>query len=117
MKALVVFHDNGLHILARWLKPGFKHVFVVLRDGDYWIVVDGRVGVPGVEVFAPGDYDLAAYYRAEGCTVIETYQRQTVLRSPFAVANCVGLTKAVLCLRSAALTPWQLYKYLERTNP
>ena len=116
MDAIICFHDHGTGFLSRFLKPGFRHCFVAVRNGNYWIAVDGCEGVPLIEVVAPGDYDFAAYCRAKGFTVIKTEQRTTVPRSPFAIANCVGLTKAVLCIRSTAITPYGLYKFLRR-NP
>lgn len=115
MKALVVFHDHGNHMLAWMLKKGFKHVFVVVCIDDQWVLIDGRAGVPVIE-HIPADYvDLAEFYRAEGFTVIETEQRTKPPRSPFAIANCVGLVKATLSIRSNALTPYGLYKYLKRS--
>lgn len=114
MKILVVFHAHGCHVLSRFLKPGFSHVFVAVRDGDYWVSLDMRAGVPAVEVAAPGDFDLATFYRAEGFTVIETWQREDPPRGPFAIANCVGHAKAILCIRSFAITPYSLYKHLRR---
>ena len=113
MKALAVFHDHGSHISARFLKSGFRHVFVVVESGNYWIMIDGRAGVPVIEAVAAGGFDLARFYRDQGFTVIETEQRITVPQSPFAIANCVGLSKAVLSVRSCAITPWRLYKYLK----
>ena len=85
---------------------------MAVRNDDYWIMIDGCEGVPLIQVVAPGDYDLATYFRNMGVTVIETSQRDTVPRSPFAVANCVGLVKAVLCIRSTAITPYGLYRHL-----
>ena len=115
MDAIVVFHDRGTGFLSRFLKPGFKHCFVVVRNGNYWIVVDGGVGVPQIEVVAPGDFDFATYCRDQDFAVIETEQRDTVPRSPFVLANCVGFTKAVLCIRAPfAVTPYRLYKHLRR---
>ena len=116
MRAIVCFHDHGCHILSRLLKPGFKHVFVAVHNGNYWIMIDGRAGVPVVEVVAPDDFDLAGFYRDEGFTVIETQQRALPPRGPFAIANCVGLAKAILSIRSTAITPYALYRYL-RTHP
>ena len=114
MRALVVFHDKGIGFLSRFLKPGFRHCFVAIRNGNYWIMVDGLNGVPSIEVVAPADFDLATYCRDKGFTVVETKQRGTVPRSPFSVANCVGLVKAVLCIRSMVITPYGLYKHLRR---
>ena len=75
-------------------------------------MVDGLNGVPSIEVVAPADFDLATYCRGRGGTVIETEQRDTAPHSLFAVSNCVGLVKAILCIRSAAITPYGLYKHL-----
>lgn len=116
MDALVVFHGHGCHVVSRLLKTGFSHVFVAVRAGEYWISIDMRAGVPVIEAVAPGGYDLAAFYRDQGFIVIETSQRDKPLRGPFAVANCVGNVKAILSLRSSAITPYGLYRHLRR-NP
>jgi len=118
MRALVVFFDpEG----ARWewaLKVGFRHVFCVIDDGEYWIMVDGRDGRPVVEVFGTSDYDMKAFYEGTpGYNVIEIERPDRPLRSPIVTVNCVGLIKAHLCIRAPwAVTPWQLYQYLERKH-
>lgn len=114
LKALAVFHGHGDHALSGLLKRGYRHVFAAVQAGDYWVSIDGRMGVPVIEVVAPGDFDLAQFYREEGFTVIETRQQDVPPRSPFAIANCVGMVKAVLCIQSPAVTPWQLFKYLRK---
>lgn len=117
MIALAVFHGDSDHVLARFLKPGFRHVFVAVQNGNYWIMVDGCEGVPVVEVIAPSDFDMAEYFRAMGFTVVETEQRGKAPGAPLAVANCVGLAKAVLCLRAPfAITPYGLYKHLRKSQ-
>jgi hypothetical protein len=113
-RALVVFSDGGNHPLSRFLKPGFGHCFVCLRTGDYWIKVDGREGVPEFEVLTLGTFDLAAFYRDNGYTVVETEPGSSPIRGPFIPANCVGLVRAALSLRTWALTPFQLFKFLTR---
>lgn len=114
MKALAVFHGHGCHVLSRFLKPGFSHVFVAVRTGNYWVMIDGRAGVPVIEVVAPSDFDLVGFYRDQGFTVIETQQRALPPRGPFAIANCVGLAAAILSIRSTAITPYRLYRYLRK---
>ncbi len=113
-RCLAVFHGDGHGFLARFLKPGFRHCFVAVLNKNCWVVIDGRNGVPDIDVFAQADYDLATFFRGQGFTVIETVQRGQAPRSPFAVANCVGLVKAILCVRSAAITPHGLYKHLRK---
>lgn len=116
MKALAIFHGNSDHILARFLKPGFRHCLAAIQNGNYWIMVDGCEGIPVVEVVAPSDFDLAEYFRDKGFTVVETEQGE-VPRSPFAVANCVGMVCAILCIRAPfVLTPYGLYKHLRKSQ-
>jgi len=114
MKALVVFHDHGEGWLCRLLKPGFRHVYCAINDGCYWIVTDGQAGLPEVKVAAAADYDLAAFYREQGFTVVETRQGARPPLGPFSIANCVGMVKAVLAIRSTAVTPYGLYRHLTR---
>ena len=95
---------------ARWLKPGFVHCFVLVEKQGEWVKVEGARGKLDVTYLGKIS-DAAAYY--EGTTVATTVRYES-LRSPWIVGSCVGLTKSVLGIRSFALTPWQLYKYLSR---
>lgn len=115
MRALVVFVDESRHPLRRLLKPGFHHVFTALRQDEYWITVDAARGLPDIRVVANADYDLAGMYRHMEYIVLEAMRGDQAIRVPFVRTSCVGLTKAVLGIRSMAVTPWQLYKHLRGT--
>lgn len=116
MKALVIFSGGGepSHPLAFLLKKNFRHCGVAVQTGDYWVMLDGERGVPAVTVVSSASFDLATFYRAEGFTVVETEQRDRPSWAPFLVANCVGLVVGVLCLRTWAITPHQLYLHLTK---
>lgn len=116
MKALVIFCDGGepAHPLAFLLKAGFRHCCVALLSGDYWLLLDGERGVPVFRVLAAGDFDLAGHYRDCGLAVVEIEQASRPLRAPLVLANCVGFVKAVLCIRSLAVTPFGLYRHLTK---
>lgn len=117
MKALVVFHRHGTHMLARWLKRGFKHCFVAVESDGYWIVIDGKDGVPAIDVVAGSDFDLAEFYRSKKYTVIETQQHTSEPSWPLAVDNCVGLVKCVLAIDAPLVfTPYQLFRHLQNGN-
>lgn len=95
------------------LKPGFRHCFVCLRDGDYWLLVDAALGVPLIKVLQQADFGLAAFYRELGFTVVETTQNEQPIRCPVSLASCVGVVKAVLAIRAPFVwSPYQLYKHL-----
>ncbi len=115
MKALVVFHDHGCHPLARFLKAGFKHCFVVVAAGPYWVRLDGHGDQPVIDVVCASDFDLAMFYRQEGYTVVKTRQEIQPSLWPFVTANCVGLVSAVLCRRNLLVfTPYRLYRSIVR---
>lgn len=112
MRAVVCFHDHGDGYLSRLLKPGFRHVFILVDDGTYWIAIDGRAGLPVVRVEAARVFDIAEHYRAQGMTVVEATQAATAPSRLFAPCNCVGLVAGILGLSCRAITPWQIYRHL-----
>jgi hypothetical protein len=114
--ALVVFHEHGHGLFCRWLRWGFRHVFVVVKCEGYWIALDGRAGLPELQVVAGADFDLIAHYRCQhGFTVLGLTAPRHRSRVPVLLATCVGATKRILGLRAFwILTPHQLYRYLKR---
>ena len=118
MKTVVSFREYGNHPLKWMLKEGFKHVVIAIQTGEYWTEIDYSVGVPIVTVLAHKDYDIATYYEDLGYITVERDQEINkqfnfnLFRGNIFVANCVGLTKALLGLNSWAITPYQLYKRL-----
>ena len=116
MKALCVFTDPGDTRLAWLLRPGFRHVFACLNDGAWWTMFDPRDGCAVVQTIQGADYDLRGDFEAQGYVVVETEQGPPI-RAPMIVSNCVGLTKAILCIRAPFVqTPYGLYKHLIRTG-
>jgi hypothetical protein len=115
MKALVVFSDRSGICLARFLRPGYRHCFVALVSGGYWIVFDGRAGQPDLEVAAGADFDLAAFYRRCGLNVIETSVTRRRPLQPIMLGTCVGAAKRLLGISALlAFTPYGLYQHLRK---
>lgn len=113
--ALVVFCDGTELAWLRLLKPGFRHVFVALRDGPHWVTLDPLS--PHMEVVVqdlPPGFDLARWFRDRGLTVVETVpDRSRRTPAPWAPFTCVEAVKRVLGLHAPfILTPWQLYRRL-----
>lgn len=114
-RALVVFDRHGAGPFARLAGAGFGHCFVALDDGRYWILFDGKAGVPELRVVAGSDDDLAAFYRGHGYAVVETETEGRPPRQPLMLGTCVGAAKRLLGLRAPhVLTPAQLYRRLTR---
>ena len=115
MRALVVFHDKGCHRLDFLLQPRFRHVFCAVAVDGFWLVIDGKAGVPEFQVAASQQVDLALFYRKQGFVVVETETGDRPLRAPLVVNNCVGVVKTALSIRAPfAQTPYALYKVLRR---
>jgi hypothetical protein len=123
MKALVMFRDSDGHPLSGVLKKGFKHCFVCVYDGKYWIETDIVNNCVTVRVMADRTWsleDMKNFYSNLGFNVVLTSQRafRPSLLNPFygtfMVANCVGLVKTVLGIHNFSWTPYSLYKELTK---
>ena len=103
------------------LRPGFGHCFVALETGGHWVTANRRAAGLTLRVAAPAGYDLAAFYRRHGFTVVETMWRapsRARLSDACRLATCVGYCKALLGLRAPWVwTPYQLYRHLTETRP
>lgn len=119
MRAVVSFRDYGQHPLNFLLKKGFRHVVVAVLTPHGWVEIDYSVGVPVVKVFDP-TINLEAYYEQLGYICVTTKQnvnkefKFNLFYGNILIANCVGLVKAILGIDSFAITPYQLYKRLNK---
>lgn len=114
-RAIVVFHDHGIHWASPVLKTGFRHCFIVMEVGAYWVSIDPRAGLPEIDVVATASYDLATFYRSHGFATVETERAASppFRFMPWSLANCVGVVKAILGLRAPlVVTPHMLYRTL-----
>jgi len=120
MKALVMFKDSSGHPLDFFLKPKFKHCFVCIQSGDYWIEINSIKNVLSIKVMTGADYDMEDFYRNLGHIVVLTSQRVVcpskfnIFYGSFMVANCVGVVKSVLGINNLSWTPYSLYKELTK---
>ena len=114
-RALVVFAGHADLWWLRLLKPGFRHCFVALGDGRIWVSIEPLSHCTEVVVTpVHGPFDLAAHYRAQGLTVVETVVRNVPSTPmPWRPFTCVEGVKRVLGLRAPWVwTPWDLYRCL-----
>lgn len=114
-EALVVFSGQTELRLLRFLRRGFRHCFAAFRDGDRWLTFDPLSHRTEIRTqTVPADFDLAAYYRAQGLTVLPVRLPPVPARAaPLRPFTCVEATKRALGLHAPwVFTPWQLYRYL-----
>lgn len=116
---LVVFTDATDLWWLRLLRPGFRHCFVALACAGGWVVVDPMSHCTAVAHFPLSqEFDLAGWYRQHGLKVIAVKKispdKGVALLLPHSCVECV---KRILGIRAAmVLTPWQLFRYLNKTR-
>ncbi len=115
LRAWVVFCDNTELAWLRPLRPGFRHCFTVLHDGNRWIAIDPLAALLEVTVppVAP-DFDLPGWFAGQGHTVVPApVGRDKSRPAPWAPFTCVETCKRLLGIHAGfVLTPWQLFRHL-----
>jgi hypothetical protein len=115
-KAWVVFSGQTELPWLRFLKPGFRHCYVVLHDGERWISVDPLSHFTEVAVHhhVPADFDLPNWLRGRGLKVIRAPDNHAPRKTaPFMPFTCVEAVKRIIGIHQRFIfTPWQLYSHL-----
>ena len=113
--ALVVF-SGATHLWwLRFLRPGFRHCFVVLRFADSWVVVNPMAHQTEVGVYQDAQpASVVRHYRARGMTVVACPVRPAPRHPlPWSPFTCVEAAKRLLGVQEPGiLTPWQLYQHI-----
>lgn len=120
-RVLVAFSGDTEISWLRWLlRPGFRHCFVLLNDGERWISLDPMAHY--TELFCydqlPSGFDIAGWLESRGITVLEAVIDKSRTRpAPPMFFTCVEAVKRVLGVHDVfILTPWQLYRFLKKKN-
>lgn len=102
----------------RFLKPGFRHCFVIINDGRNWVSLDPMANRFEVTVHdQPAGFDFPQWLRSCGLTVIESQAHNRNRAAPLMPLTCVEAVKRVLGIHDRLiLTPWQLYRHLEKCS-
>ncbi|PJB71427.1 MAG: hypothetical protein CO093_05120 [Alphaproteobacteria bacterium CG_4_9_14_3_um_filter_47_13] len=120
IKAWVVFSGQADRPWLKFLRPGFRHCFVIMNDGQCWLSFDPMLNYTDLRVHGhiPVTFDLPAWLRGRGQKVVQApvdHSRQKPV--PLAFFTCVEAVKRVFGLHSFfILTPWQLYCHLQKDN-
>jgi len=115
-KAWVVFSSQTDLSWLKILRPGFRHCFVLLNDGQRWISLDPLSNSMEIAVHhhVPPDFDLPYWMEARGHAVVQTDISRVGKPAPFTLFTCVEAVKRVIGLHKRfIITPWQLYRYLQ----
>ncbi len=115
--AWVVFSGQTEISWLRFLKPGFRHCYVLLNDGERWTSIDPLSHVTEISVHhhVPVDFDLPGWLETRGNRVVKAPLRRNITKAaPFMLFTCVEAVKRVLGIHNRGVfTPWQLYRHLK----
>lgn len=110
----LIFHDPVTpRWWNRWLKPGFRHVSALRRDGRIWVHVVPTVAFIDVNVLRTDAHPWQIFKDAT-CVRVVSYRDLSEYRTPMLInaITCVEIMKGLLGIRRFTVwTPYQLYKY------
>lgn len=117
-EAWVVFSGQCDLAWLRILRPGFRHCYVILNDGQHWISLDPMSNYTDINIpDLPPTFDLPLWLSDQGFTVVKTTLSRSPKEAPWMPYSCVEAVKRVIGLHTRfILTPWQLYKHLIKTT-
>ena len=115
-QAWVVFSGQADLAWLKILRKGYRHCYILLNDGKHWITIDPLSNYTDVNVHdLPLDFNLPLWIKNKGYIVIPANIRHCDKQAPWMPFSCVEAIKRVLGIHKRfILTPWQLYRYLEK---
>lgn len=112
---LVFFADpRGVAWWCRILRPGWRHCYAAsfYNDRQMWVVFNPTRRGTVIELWPRDEFGpRLEQFLEESSAVLRVASRHDRGHQP-AAPWCVGSVKALLGIRSAALTPWRLYHAL-----
>jgi hypothetical protein len=116
-KAWVVFSGMTEISWLKLLKPGFRHCYVLINDGERWVSIDPLSHMTEVSVHhhVPAEFDLPGWLRSRGNKVVQaSLKRDLKSAAPVMFFTCVEAVKRILGIHKRGIvTPWQLYRHLK----
>jgi hypothetical protein len=113
----VVFSNDTDIGFLKILKTGFRHCFVIMKQGDLWMIIDPRANKTDITILPhPPHFNLPRFFIGEGKIV----RKITGIITPHKIAplfpmSCVETVKRVIGLhKRLIITPYGLYRYLNK---
>lgn len=99
---------------ANWLKPGYRHIAAMsyYADTERWVYVDPALHWTVIRVLTQEQAAVQMAALLDQSTAVLRVASRPSRRCAPTFPWCVGQIKALLGVRTAALTPWQLYRAL-----
>ena len=113
-EAYVVFTEDNGHWLGKFLRQGYRHVFTISHEGNSWVIYNWAGGSPKMNAIA--EEDLSDWLESFPNTHLKVETKQVRPVGPLMINNCVAHAKLMLGIRCWGITPWQLYRHLEKRS-
>lgn len=114
--AWVVFSGETDIPWLKILKPGFRHCFVLMNDGQRWLSIDPLSSYTEVLIYHHIDpcFDLPQWLLGRGYKIMKTdIDRAHKKAAPVMIFSCVEVIKRLLGIHKRfVFTPYQLYRFL-----
>lgn len=97
------------------LKPGFGHVYVIIKDKSCgkWVCFDPKPTQMGFKIL--NEKGINANRKHFSKHVWISVKKDATKGAQFLTGNCVTRVKYIMGIKARHVwTPWQLYKYLKR---
>ena len=116
MRCWVIFTNDVDHWLARLLKPGFRHCFVLAHMDTGWFYLDLATNYLDIQIVpVPADFPYADWLEEQGLTLAES-ERRYKGRIEIGIYTCVSMAKQFIGISNPLiLTPHQLYRHLTKS--
>lgn len=115
--AWVVFSGETDIPWLKILKPGFRHCFVLINDGERWMSIDPLSSYTEVLMYhhITPCFDLPYWLQGRGYKVMKTkITRDHKKAAPVMIFSCVEAIKRLLGIHKRfVFTPHQLYLFLK----
>lgn len=112
----VVFVGHTECYWLKWLKSGFRHCFVGIRENNTWLICDSlKQQMNLFSIDALTDFDLPTFYAARGYAVLVGRRPVEVPSKHLSIEflTCVAVAKRLLGIQASWVwTPWQLFQFL-----
>lgn len=119
-RALVVFRDSDNRGILRFLKPGFRHCFILVEHEAGWCFLENTFLGFHWDVLPHNEVgQIIQWYQAQNMTVVNVALGSSGQQKicPPGVFSCVELVKRVLGIHAFWVqTPWSLYRHLKLIN-
>lgn len=115
-KYWIAYTDKTELKCLKFFKRNFRHCFVLINDGEYWISVDPLSNYMDVVVHkVPIDFNMVQYLRNRGYIMQDVQPRRPNKMSPIMPMTCTEAVKRIVGVHKWWIfTPNQLYKYMEK---